>query len=166
MTKKQNDLYINILAFGRKNIGKPIKYSDIRKHLDSIGCDYDEFALRQFFCELFIDRASPEGNDPSRMPPQVGEFFLESQGYFHLLEYEELKEARASSLTATRFAIIAIVISICSPLLSILMPSRPVTIESTQIEKLDNRELKVQLDDIKATQDHIYDLLNNEPNDI
>ena len=116
---KQEDLYIKILTFGKENIGKPIKYSQMQQYLDNEGYEYDEFALRQFFTAVFIDRKSPTGNDPGRHPSEEGVFYLEHHGYFNLLDYIKLQEARQSSKTAVYIAIAALVVSIMVLLISI-----------------------------------------------
>lgn len=117
-TAKNEDLYIRVLEYGKENIGNPIKYAQIKQQLDDEGYEYDEFALKQFFCEVFVDGDFPSGNEPGRIN-ETGEYYLEAKGYFNLLEYIELKEARASSKIATYFAAAALTISALSFLASI-----------------------------------------------
>ena len=119
MTTNKGDLYIRVLEYGKENIGNPIKYAQIKQQLDDEGYEYDEFALKQFFGEVFVDGNFPSGNEPGRIN-ETGEYYLEAKGYFNLLEYIELKEARASSKKATYFAGAALTISALSFVASIL----------------------------------------------
>jgi hypothetical protein len=139
---KKEDLYIKILSYGRANIGKPIKYSDLKQHLDVEGYDDDEFAVIQFFNALFINKRFPDGNPPGKIPPDDGEYFLEHSGYFNLLEHDELLEARKSSFHAKVIAFIAIGISIITMLISAYYSNAqlnsPTTIDASQFERLDN----------------------------
>lgn len=127
---KQEDLYIKILTYGKENIGKPIKYSQIQQYLDNEGYEYDEFALRQFFTKVFIDKHSPSGNNPGIKPSERGNFYLESHGYFNLLDYTKLVEARQSSKTAVNLATAALVVSIITLVTSICLSIK-------QINRLD-----------------------------
>ena len=119
ITTNKEDLYIRVLEYGKENIGNPIKYKQIKQQLDDESYEYDEFALKQFFGEVFVDGNFPSGNEPGRIN-ENGEYYLEAKGYFNLLEYIELKEARASSKNATYFAGAALTISALSFLASII----------------------------------------------
>ncbi|TWX64598.1 hypothetical protein ESZ36_20095 [Colwellia demingiae] len=138
---KKDDLYIAILHFGKANLGKPIKFIDLREHLTSEGYEFDEFSVSQFFSALFVDSTSPRGNTPGKLNKE-GRYFLEHEGYFNLLEHEELVSARTSSFWATIFASIAIVISIisavCSVYYSQLQIKTPVTLNQLQLDKMNN----------------------------
>lgn len=138
---KKDDLYIAILQFGRANLGKPIEFSDLREYLISEGYEFDDFAVSQFFSALFIDSTLPRGNIPGKLN-EKGKFFLEHQGYFNLLEHEELESAKTSSFWATIFASIAIVISIISALCSVyysqLQMKTPISLNQLQFEKMSN----------------------------
>lgn len=56
--------------------------------------------------------------------------------YFHLLEHEELREARKSSRTATRFATAALCVSIVTGGLSISSSFNPTKLASDQLDAL------------------------------
>ena len=179
MKKQKEDLYIKILAYGKQNIGHPIKYSEIQSYLDNEGYDYDEFSLRQLFSDLFINKHNPHGNDPSSVPPEDGEFFLEHNGYFNLLEHEELQSARKSSLLATIFASVAILISIVSTSISIYYSNKqlntpvkldatqitklsgPIKIDTTQLNKMDNTTITRLLENIKSQNQSVLQDLDN-----
>ncbi|MBB5188313.1 hypothetical protein HNQ57_002592 [Zhongshania antarctica] len=135
----KHDVYIEILRYGRSKIGKPITFQEIKSHLENKGYDFDKFSAEQFFSKLFVDRGLPRGNNPGELREE-GEFFLEHEGYFNLLEYEELVEARRSATHATWFAAIAIVISIVSTGASIyfsrMQLENPTQIDETQVRKV------------------------------
>jgi len=116
--EKQKDLYIKMLIYGKENIGKSIKYSSLKKYLDNEGYEYEEFALRRFFGEVFVGKNAPYGNDPTKEPSGESEYFLEPRGYFYLLDFEALQEARQSSKIAVNFASAALVVSILTLLTS------------------------------------------------
>ena len=50
---EKEDLYIEALKYGKDNMGKAIKYSDLKKYLKENDYEYEEFALWQFFCKVF-----------------------------------------------------------------------------------------------------------------
>lgn len=159
MKEKRDDLYIKILSFGKQNLGKPFKFSELKTYLNDEGYEYDDYAVTQFFIALFADKKRPTGNIPSEIPHENGEFFLQHDGYFNLLEHEELVSARKSSLNATIFASIAIVISIMSTGISIyfsnIQINKPITIEQPQFEKLINSSTEELLKQIQSTQNDI-----------
>ncbi len=137
---KKDDLYIAVLKFGKSKLGTPLLFSELESHLNKLGYDYQEFALRQLFAAKFISSEYPSGNDPNGPISQEHHFYLETHGYFDLLEHEELKSARKSSLIATWFAFGAIVVSIISTVYSIYYTNKQlnsaVSIERSQIEEL------------------------------
>ena len=108
-----DDIYIEILKYGKSNLGKPVTYSEIKDHLDSLDVEYDEFAMWQLVRSVFIDHDYPNGNQ-SPIPTHGGRFYLEARGYFDLLGYIELQEARESSKSAMFFASFALLLSLAS----------------------------------------------------
>ncbi len=154
--KTNDDLYIAVLQFGKDNIGKPFKFPELEKHLKDNGYEYEEFALRQFFAALYISLESPGGNNQNAPINPNQTFFLEQSGYFHLLEFHELQSARKSSIQATYFAIVAILISILSTVISIYYSNKqlnnPTTINIEQFEALRKNNLDSILLEIKKTQ--------------
>jgi hypothetical protein len=135
----KHDLYIEILDYGRTNLGKAVKYSELLVHLTTKGYEYDEFSVGQFFTALYIDKGERRGNKPGS-PREEGEFFLEHSGYFNLLQHEELVSARESASQAIWFASIAILVSILSMGASIfysnLQLKTPTEISSDQLHTI------------------------------
>jgi hypothetical protein len=154
--RRKEDIYIAVLKFGKDNIGKPFKFTELEKRLKDKGYEYEEFALRQFFAALFISVESPHGNDQNRPIDPNQTFFLEQSGYFHLLEFQELESARKSSLQAIYFAVIAIFISVASTCISIYYSNKqlnnPTTISNDQFEALRKNNLDSIILELRKTQ--------------
>ena len=111
---KNDDPYISILRFGRDRLGSGLTFNELIDHLEKNVPDYEETPVLFFFAALFVSHARRRGNPPGIRPSENEVYFLNHEGYFKLLEYEELSEARHSSKIATRIAIAAIIISIVS----------------------------------------------------
>jgi hypothetical protein len=154
---RNRDLYIEILIFGKANLGKPICYSELIKYLKDKSYDFDEFSVKQFFTALFIDKKYPNGNSVN--PNTGGEYFLEHEGYFNLLEFDELTSARRYAFWATIFAIAAIVISIISSIVSInyskVQLNTPTKIEESQIKIISNEELIKTVKELESGQKQV-----------
>jgi len=150
---KKDDIYIATLKFGKSKIGTPFLFSELEAHLSELGYVYDEFSLRQFFAAVFIAIESPGGNDQHQPINPKYHFFIETHGYFDLLQHEELKSARNSSLVATWIAIIAIFISFVSTGFSIYYANKQlesdITIEKNQFEELKPIELDSIITELK-----------------
>lgn len=82
-----------------------------------------------------------------------GQYILTTEGYFRLLEYDELKDARASSRIAQWSSFVAIVITIISSWISIQYAKQQVIesqrintvrIEEQQIEKMLNAQTEIK----------------------
>jgi len=129
---EKDDIYLTVLLYGKENIGKPIKYSQLLQYLDDQGYEYDEFSIRQFFTGAFIANTNNYGKDFRNKPSEKNDYYLEQNGYFHLLDYFKLKEARDSSRTAMICAIIAILISAISILINMRSENKPHLEQSKQ----------------------------------
>lgn len=114
----RDDLYVDVLRYGKANLGRPVRFSEVLDYLKQQGHEFEEFAVIQFFNELFINPALPRGNQPGERPPSDANYYLESRGYFKLLEYDELCAAKSSSRLATWLSMAAIVISVISAALA------------------------------------------------
>ena len=145
------NLYIEILSFGEKNLGAPIEYLDLISHLKETGIEYDEFSVQHFFSLLFISKTRPQGHPPGHVSSN-GMYFLGHEGYFNLLEFQELKEARDSSRSAKNLAVFAIlfsgVLSVASIYFSYKQLNSPISINAKQIQELNNTEINTDLEEI------------------
>ncbi len=114
----KKDIYIEAIEYGKKRLGgkRMTTKIDLKAHLESKGFIIpDSNFLSSIFLDIFgtqFMRNKSLSNDPS---------YLNSDAYFKLLDYEELKHARESSEQAKRMAIIAITISGLLALFSILL---------------------------------------------
>lgn len=102
-----DDLYIELLRYGKKHLADGVTIKEAQAHLDNL---YPKSAVVESlpsFTRVFdqVFRQELGGSEPF-----VQYFTME--GYFHLLEHEELKQARRSSNIALGVAIAAIIISI------------------------------------------------------
>ena len=157
---KENDLYIVALKYGYSKLEQGVTHSEVKKYLESKGFSFPTREAEKHYDRIFTSIFSePQGRSwKNHNVPDSVEFtcFMDSDAYFKLLEYEELKDARKSSLHATVFASIAIVISIFSTLMSIYYSNEqintPATIEASQFKSINNSETHVLLKDIKSIQ--------------
>ncbi len=102
---KKDDLYIAILKYGKEHLQEGVTSEDLIKFLEhkKYEYQYDGYMFKGIFLDVF---RKPTGTVGGR-----NLCFMKMEAYFQLLEYEELKEARQSSKTATWIAIVAIIIS-------------------------------------------------------
>lgn len=141
MTKEKN-IYLDALEFGEKCLkdGKDITYNDLKKHLEHIGYSFDTEAKDRLLKDMsretfhiYIENGEEWKNKPH---------YINTEGYFKLLEYRELKDARKSSKEARWYAIIAIGISIMALLASIYFSIKELqqttTINSEQFGVIEN----------------------------
>lgn len=107
----QDDMYIEILKFGKTNLGIPISYNQLESHLDDIGIEYDKYASEYLFASMYFDENNLGGNS-FPIPRDSVSFYLNVKGYSELLNHNELEEARSSSNQAFLISAIAVLVSI------------------------------------------------------
>ena len=110
--KRETDLYIELLRFGKARIGSGVTLKEAFDHLTGQGFDGPLLGSQRTLQNLF--RGVFEGISSA----EPGDRALSMDAYFNLLEHDELQQARESSNRAMGVAIIAIVISAASPLLT------------------------------------------------
>ena len=148
-------MYIAVLKFGKEHIGKPFLFSDLEQYLKDKG--YRTKNLHSFFfAALFISHESPGGNDQNVPINKNHKYFLEKDGYFHLLEHEELKSARKYALQATwllHYNNCYFLYQLFSTCFSIYYSHKqlntPTTIRQEQIEQLKSNNLDSILIELK-----------------
>jgi len=104
------DLYIELLRYGKKHLVDGVTMPDTLAHLrelqpESLLVQNPGDFINAAFSSAFNPIASTGGELDSRR------YLLNMEGYFNLLEHDELQEARKSSRNALWVAIGAIVIS-------------------------------------------------------
>ena len=99
------DIYIELLRYGKEHLADGVTFGETRSYLQELRPEahlvQSDRELYDTFNELFNNMSS-QGSD---------RYGLSMEGYFHLLDHDELQEARKSSRNALRVAIGAIIIS-------------------------------------------------------
>lgn len=125
-----NDLLISLLRFGASRVPEGVTYGEAYQFLQSEGyLSKEEFtditkvkgerseaaALKKRRVDWFFEQAFPArlNNDPT------GQRYMTLDNYFHLVEHQELTEARQNATSAKKQAQIAIVISMFTILASV-----------------------------------------------
>lgn len=121
MKKKQRNIYLDALEYGEKQLIKrqAITPKKLKKYLESEGYKFSTDAEKQLLRDVSHDGFHIYVGDPANR-----KYFLNTEGYFKLLEYRELSDARKSSKEARTYAIAAILISIATLIASIYFSIR------------------------------------------
>jgi len=136
MTKNQGNIYLDALEYGEEHLinRHPIERKQLQKYLEDKGFKFvtkeeirllDDIGREAFF--IYV-------GDPSNR-----KYYLNIEGYFKLLDYRELSEARKSSNEARKYAIMAIIISFITMLVSIYFSYMTLEQKTT----IDNEQFKV-----------------------
>ena len=131
------DIIVDILKYGKlKKPENPNGFTriELNDHLKKLGykLDHEEVqVLDVAISNCFILNV-----------PSEGRYIMKAEGYFTLLEYEELAEARASSKQANCWAIIALSVTLItsgvSIGLSVKQMNSPIKIDADQLNQLLN----------------------------
>jgi len=148
VNKKQKNIYLNALEFGEKllNKGETVTFNKLQEHLKKRGYVFETQAEEQLLRDLAREAFHIYVSDGDKWKEEPS--YLNVEGYFKLLEYRELNEARKSSREARRYAIFAIVLSIFTLVVSIYFSYKELNnetiINSKQFEVIENiwRSLK------------------------
>lgn len=116
MTKNQGNIYLDALEYGEKQLIKrqAITRKQLQKYLEDKGYKFITREERRLLKDLGRETFFIRVGDPSNR-----KYYLNVEGYFKLLEYRELNDARRSSKEARTYAVVAIVLSIITLLVSI-----------------------------------------------
>ena len=116
--RKKDDFYIALLQHGKRNLERGLSSGDAKKYLIDEGYTFEEEYFPYLFSELF-EEMLPKDMDvtPAAFRDEDAPQILTVDAYFHLLEHDELKQARTSSRNAMIVAIIAVTIGIAAALL-------------------------------------------------
>ena len=130
---KKDDAYIALIKFVKNKTAETglMTKEEGESFLRENYKDLNRKALERLFGDVVEPVAMAAGKEPPTL------FRLPIEAYFHLLEHEELEEARTSSRHALRVAIGAILISFVTAVASItiqLTSPTDVVIASGQIE--------------------------------
>lgn len=133
----KDDFYITLLKFIRdKNaLGEGVSYNDAKTHIGSTHPEIIEEAFKRTFFNNLVQALADFGQGHDTQIAKNTPHILTLDAYFHLLEHQELREARQSSSRAHYTAIFAIVISITVGGWQILNPAT-VKFDESQLERL------------------------------
>jgi len=110
------DLYIEMLRYGREHLTHGVKLSETLGHLRELEPESplleSQNSFHNTFFQVFTEIAGTASTGGLRHA-------LNMEGYFNLLEHEELQQARQSSSNAMRIAIGAIIVSVIASAVSI-----------------------------------------------
>ena len=110
---KRDDYYITFLKYAREKLREeaPIEFSYVFKHVHSKNLEIGELPFKRTYLGAMETVANqgraPNDDDITSGTPMV----LKMEAYFHLLEHEELREARLASKIAAWLALAAIIIA-------------------------------------------------------
>ncbi len=138
MKKKQGNIYLDALEYGEEQLEKrkTTTFGGLQKYLEGRGYKFktkQEERLLWNICRETFHIYYGEHKVQS---------YLNIEGYFKLLEYRELNEARKSSREAKTYAIVAILISfaafIASIYFSIMVLDQEIVIDNKQYGVIEN----------------------------
>ena len=122
--KKKDDYYITFLKYAREQMGVgegTVEYADIFPHVHSIHDDISEQAFKRTFLQavvtIIFQGREARDEDIENGTPMV----LTLEAYFHLLEHEELQEARMASIKALTMTTFALAVASVLATVSILI---------------------------------------------
>jgi len=139
MAKNQGNIYLDALEYGEHQLIKrqAITRQQLRKYLEDKGYKFITKGERQSLNDLGREAFFIYVGDPSNR-----KYYLNIEGYFKLLDYRELNDARKSSKEARRYAVVAIAISIITLLVSIYFSykvlKQEITVDSRQFKVIEN----------------------------
>jgi UDP-N-acetylmuramyl pentapeptide phosphotransferase/UDP-N-acetylglucosamine-1-phosphate transferase len=135
VSNNNDDIIIEILKYGKSK--KPdsemgFTMKNMYEHLKSKGFRMDheeETVLNMMISSCFLLNVL-----------STGQYVMKAEGYFKLLEYQELFEARESSKQANKWALIALSVSIAATIFSVIFSliqiNSSTQIDNVQIEKI------------------------------
>lgn len=115
--EKSENIYLDALEYGEQQLIKKqaITSKQLQKYLKDKGYIFSTNEEKRLLNDLGREAFFIYVGDPSNR-----KYFLNIEGYFKLLAYRELNDARRSSKNARNYTIVAIFISIITLLISII----------------------------------------------
>ena len=108
------DIYIAMLRFGKEKMNKgSFTKNELAEHLKKVGhpvSSENSIILNQFFYQAFITHEV--------VNLQTAPYFLKSESYIHLLEYDSIQESSKYSKRALNIAVASIIIAVISIVVS------------------------------------------------
>ena len=150
---KKDDFYITTLKYGRSALEKAIDvhHDEVREYVKNVHPNMNDYAFTKIFWDAF-EAVQELGSNYADRIKNKNPHVLNIEAYFHLLEHQELQEARRSSHRALCIAIFAILLSGALAGTSIwIQLSKPtnVVVNSSQIGRI--------LDEVAAAKSVVLD---------
>ena len=134
----KDDFYITLLKILRDKtvLGESVSYDDVKVHIESTHPEISEETLKRiFFGNNIVQELADFGEGIDLRIRNNTPHIITLDAYFHLLEHQELREARQSSKWAQWTATFAILISIAVGSWQIFN-SATVNLDESQLERL------------------------------
>ena len=166
VTKKQDDLHIAILKYGRDKLEVGVTFEELSSHIKKLGYKVSNKRMENYFWDNYEPLDWKERGNPASGIKKRSRFSLTVESTFRLIEYEEFKSANKSSRVAIYFAIAALVVSISATLVSISLSQKqlksPTTIDQDQLTnilqlKYDNSAIEQKVEEIIKQQKLLLD---------
>lgn len=114
----KEDIYLGMLRFGREKLYDGLTNQDLVDYLIKSGhknISIHSILLHQYFFKVYFAK-----DNVMNYPPNPSErFYLQPECYMQLLDYENMLEARRKAKQARWYAIIAILLTLVSLIVSI-----------------------------------------------
>ena len=113
---KGDDLYIELLRYGKQHLVDGVDIEETREYLSALDPEAQLVESLDGFHNVFVEAFSEIA-----VADTGQRYALRMEGYFNLLEHDELQLARQSSSRAMRWALAAITLSLVSFVASMLL---------------------------------------------
>jgi len=141
MKRDINNIYLDALEYGEKQLleRQAVTRKQLQAYLEDKDYKFSTKEEKRLLSDLGREAFFIFEGDPSNR-----KYYLNIEGYFKLLDYRELSDARESSKEARKYVFVAILISITtlvvSIVLSIMSLKQKTVIENKQFEVIENIE--------------------------
>lgn len=145
MNKSSENIYLDTLLYGEEKLvkRKPVERKDLKQYLVNKGYKFNTKEEKRLLAVLgkIAFNMSPE-------EPSNRKYYLTLEGYFKLLDYRDLSDARKSAREARLFTLIAIGISLLTLIVSVIFSiaelNQSTTISNDQFESIEHIEKKLE----------------------
>ena len=152
MSKKNEDLHITLLKFGKDHLEFGVTFQQLQGHIKKRGFDIEEKRLQDYFVENYRSLEITRRGHPIGAADEGLRFSLTVDSTFRLIEHEELKRANQSSRIATYFATAALLVSFIAASFSIYFSNKQLE-SSTKIDQEQfSQILQLEFDGSKLSQ--------------
>lgn len=113
----KEDIYLSMLRFGKMKLDDGFTVQALVDHL--VQCGYENISIHstilyQYFFKVYFSKDNVESYPPN---PSI-RFYLRSECYMQLLEYDDMQAGRKEAMETRWYAIIAIILALLSLVVS------------------------------------------------